>query len=171
MIVDDSILARCQELISYRFSDPQLLAQALTHSSAASARIHSNERLEFLGDAVLAMVICHEVYTDEPDLSEGEMTKVKSSVVSRSTCAQVTERLGLIGLMMLGKGVSSSAAIPSSLGAAVLEAVIGAIYLDGGLQPAREFILDQMADALDAALTSEHQRNFKSVLQQHAPGL
>jgi ribonuclease-3 len=166
--VTDSELERCQELISYRFQDPSLLSQALLHASAADSRSQSNERMEFLGDAVLGLVICQELYRRAPDLPEGELTKIKSSVVSRQTCAQVSDEHGITGMLRLGKGISASSVLPTSLGAAALEAVIGAIYLDGGLEPAREFILKRMGPAIDAAMASRHQRNYKSLLQQHA---
>jgi len=158
----------CQQVIGYEFSDPQLLRLSLTHASAAPTRTDSNERLEFLGDAVLGMVICQEIYQRDESLLEGQMTKIKSSVVSRQTCAQVADEIGLTGLLVVGRGFDSLAALPASLGAAVFEAVIGAILLDGGLAPAREFILDKMDEALDAAMQSEHQRNYKSLLQQYS---
>ena len=137
----DDRLERCTEIIRYRFSDPALLKQALTHASSAPTRTASNERLEFLGDAVLGLVICQEIFTSDPDLTEGEMTKIKSSVVSRGSCAQIADRLGLTELLILGKGVTSAAQLPSSLSAAVVEAIVGAMYLDGGLPAAREFLL------------------------------
>ena len=82
--MDEAALARCQEIIGYRFSDLDLLRQCLTHASAASRRVVSNERLEFLGDAVLGMVICEAIYTQQPELLEGEMTKIKSIFPSGS---------------------------------------------------------------------------------------
>ena len=166
--MNDSDLAKCQEIIGYEFSDPQLLRQAMTHASAANTRAESNERLEFLGDAILGMVICQEIYAREPDLLEGEMTKIKSAVVSRITCAEVAQAMGMTELLVLGKGVDNSSALPPSLAAATLEAVIGAMFIDGGFEAARRFILESMAEAIQAATESEHQRNYKSLLQQHA---
>lgn len=166
--MDQAILDRCQDVISYKFSNLNLLKQSLTHSSACATRADSNERLEFLGDAVMGLVICEEIFTRAPDLPEGDMTKIKSSVVSRETCAAVSAEIGLTELLHLGKGIILSSSMPSSLGAAVLESVIGAVYLDGGLEPAREFILTRMGSHLAAAMASDHQRNFKSLLQQYA---
>ena len=165
---DDTRLSKCQEIIGYQFRDRGLLKQALTHASAASTRTASNERLEFLGDAILAMVICQQIYTSAPELSEGEMTKIKSAVVSRSCCAKVADRLGLTGLLILGKGVTSASRLPSSLAAAVFEAIIGALYFDAGLAQTQEFILREMAEPLAGAMASPHHRNYKSVLQQYA---
>jgi len=165
--VKDDRLERCEQIIQYSFSNRGLLEQALIHASAAPTRLASNERLEFLGDAVLGMVICEEVYGSDDRLGEGEMTKIKSAVVSRSSCAKVADRLGLTGLLSLGKGVTAAANLPSSLAAAVFEAVVGAMYLDGGLEPAREFLLRELADLLEQATVSQHHRNYKSVLQQY----
>ncbi len=163
----DSVLAKCQEIISYRFNDVELLRQSLTHASAAANHSASNERLEFLGDAVLGLVICQEAFVRNPDLAEGQMTKIKSSVVSRQTCAIVAGELGIDDMLHLGKGIASSRRIPTSISAAVFESVIGAIYLDGGLEAAQKFIIDAMSDQIDQATSSEHQSNYKSLLQQH----
>ena len=82
---------------------PYYFTSALTHASLADARVNSNERLEFLGDSILGMVVCHELYHRFPDYLEGELTKIKSAVVSRRTCAQISRRLGLTKFLFLGK--------------------------------------------------------------------
>jgi len=161
-------VSRCQELLDHRFSDPEILARALTHSSVAHSRQDSNERMEFLGDAVLALVVCSELYDHCDELTEGEMTKVKSAVVSRNTCAVMAEEIGLCDQLFLGKGMSSRGQLPLSVAAAVFESIIGAIYLDGGMAPASEFILRHISSHIDQALANEHQQNYKSMLQQHA---
>jgi len=166
--VDREALKTCQDLIEYCFRDEGLLALALTHASVAPTRTQSNERLEFLGDAVLALVVCSDLYDSQPDLLEGEMTKVKSAVVSRQTCAAVAEAAGIADLLNLGKGIAGRNGLPPSVAAAVFEALIGAIYLDGGLDPARRFILRHVRPHIEEALANEHQRNYKSILQQHA---
>ena len=166
--MNEENLARCQEIVGYCFSNLGLLRQALTHASAACDRASSNERLEFLGDAVLGMVICEAVYLGEPELLEGEMTKIKSSVVSRQTCAWIADACGISELLHLGKGVGSSPELPSSVGGPGFEAVVGANYLDGGIDAARKFILEKMGGAIEAATASQHQRNYKSLLQQYA---
>jgi ribonuclease-3 len=167
-LVDPSALERCEKVFGYSFHNPDILALALTHSSVAACRLDSNERMEFLGDAVLGLVVCQELYERFSDLMEGQMTKIKSSVVSRRTCAEIAEALGLMDLMFLGKGMPGPTRLPQSVSAAVLEAIIGAIYLDGGLEPARKFILEKVGPYIDEAFANEHQRNYKSVLQQHA---
>jgi len=166
--VKQAAIEQCQKIIGHEFADPQLLITALTHASVASTRAKSNERLEFLGDAVLGLVVCHELYDHADELLEGEMTRIKSAVVSRQTCAAVAEGLGIHGLMTLGKGMSTPAGLPMSISAAVFESIIGAIYLDGGLAPARRFILQHLGAHLDEALANEHQQNYKSLLQQYS---
>jgi ribonuclease-3 len=166
--MDQASLDECQIIIGYRFSSPDLLMLALTHSSVAPCRLQSNERLEFLGDAILGLAVCDELYRCNEDLLEGDMTKIKSAVVSRQTCAQVAEGLDICRLISLGKGMSKPGELPLSVAAAVFEAIIGAIYLDGGLHPAREFVLQHMRPHIEVALANEHQHNYKSLLQQHA---
>ena len=165
---DPDILQEAERLIDYRFADRELLDRALTHASIADDRLLSNERLEFLGDAVLGMIVCDHLFKRHLDLLEGEMTKVKSAVVSRRLCARIATELGLEQLLRLGKGMRTRAALPSSLAAAVLEAVLGAIYIDGGMDAARGFLVPLIERHVDAAIRSGHQQNFKSVLQQFA---
>ena len=123
MPVPDDALQQCQETIKYRFADVSLLSTALTHSSISNQRMDSNERLEFLGDAVLGIIICEELYRLFPQQLEGDLTIRKSAVVSRRTCAQVAQKLGLARFLSLGKGISEQQDLPESLSAAVLEAI------------------------------------------------
>ena len=103
-----------------------------------------------------------ELYSCGPDLSEGEMTKIKSTVVSRSTCAEIAHEMGLVPMLVLGRGMPSLAKLPSSIAAAVFESIIGAIYLDGGIRAARRFILRTVRLHVEDALSNGHQRNYKS---------
>jgi ribonuclease III len=164
----DQAVVQCQEIIEYQFHEPDLLALALTHASLAATRLDSNERLEFLGDAVLGLVVCEALYLQNEDLLEGDMTKVKSSVVSRRTCAEIVRGLGLVETLMLGGEMADPSRVPESVAAAVFESIIGAVYLDGGLDAARTFILRHVQPHIDDCLTTDHQKNFKSMLQQHA---
>lgn len=166
--MDQAALDRSQVLLQYRFEDPQLLVQALTHASTAPSRLDSNERLEFLGDAVLGLVVCNELFNSYTDLLEGEMTKIKSVVVSREVCAAIAEDSRLSKLLSLGKGMAMADALPRSVAGAVFEAVIGAIYCDGGLEPARQYVLRMVRPWIDQAIEDEHKQNFKSMLQQVA---
>jgi len=167
-VVEQSTIEKCQDLIEYEFKNTELLELALTHSSVAPTRVESNERLEFLGDSVLGLVVCQNLYENCQSLLEGEMTKIKSTVVSRQTCSEVAESIGLSPLLLLGKGMTRSGKLPQSICAAVFESLIGAIYVDAGLDVAREFILRHISPYIEEALINEHQRNFKSLLQQHA---
>jgi ribonuclease-3 len=161
-------LARAQCLLGHTFNDPGLLRTALTHSSVANSRVESNERLEFLGDSVLGMVVCTELYHRFCHWLEGDLTKVKSVVVSRRVCAEIADKIGLTQLLILGNGVGVRHDLPNSLRAAVYEAVIGAMYLDGGLEPAREFIRRTVSEYLDPLADSQTHENYKSALQQYA---
>src|SRR3954465_7420047 len=163
-----TVLEDCQETIGYRFQKPELLRAALTHTSGANTRLGSNERLEFLGDAVLGLVTCEQLYLRFPDYQEGDLTKVKSVVVSRRTCARFSRALGLGEFLFLGKGMNGHAVVPASLLADVYESLVAAIYLDGGLGEARTFILRQLGPEIEAVAEEAHAGNFKSVLQQVA---
>lgn len=168
-VTEAQVLRDVQEIIGYSFKNPQLLAAALTHASVADARVNSNERLEFVGDAILGMVVCHELYERFPDYLEGELTKIKSDVVSRKTCAQIARKLGLPRFLFLGKGMSGRGQLPSSLAAAVYESLIAAVYLDSdSIEETRKFIQETASEHITQAAESEHQRNFKSQLQQYA---
>lgn len=160
--------ARAQAIIGYTFGDPALLITALTHSSGASSRVQSNERLEFLGDSILGMVICEELYRRYASWLEGDLTKVKSVVVSRRVCAQIADEIGLTGLLILGNGIEGGNSLPTSLRAAVYEAVIGSLHLDGGYEAAKEFILSTVSAHIDRWAAEENHENFKSALQQYA---
>jgi len=164
----DDALERCQEAIGYRFQNTALLASALTHASIAQNRLASNERLEFLGDSILGMVVCRYLYDNYPEYLEGALTKIKSAVVSRKTCAEIAEKIGLHEYLFLGNGISLRSKLPMSLSAAALESLIAAMAIDGGLERTAEFILRHMVPYISEAVASEHQQNFKSQLQQYA---
>ena len=166
--MDDQTRETVESAIGYRFRDPSLLELALTHASTAESRVNSNERMEFLGDAVLGLITVDLTFRRYPALLEGDMTKIKSHAVSRETCAKIAENLGLDGYLILGKGMLNSGVLPSSLAAAALEAIIGAIYLDGGFDAAANFVRPLVEDIVERAAQSGHQQNFKSVLQQHS---
>lgn len=161
-------LGRCERRIGYVFRDKNLLSSALTHASGAQHRLASNERLEFLGDAILGAVVCELLYVQYPDYLEGDLTKIKSVVVSRQTCAKISEALGLQEFLILGKGMSTHPSVPPSLLADVFESLAAAIYLDGGDPAAREFIARFMGPEIELAAAGELGGNYKSLLQQMA---
>lgn len=162
------MIDQAESVLDYRFVNEALLVEALTHASSAGDRRKSNERMEFLGDAILGFVVCEYLYAQYPRLLEGDLTKIKSAVVSRRTCAMVSKSINLAELLNLGKGMSGRPGLPQSVSAAVLEAIIAAIYLDGGMEAVRTFILRHMGPLIQEAAESSHHQNFKSVLQQHA---
>lgn len=167
-MIDNDLAARAQAVAGYSFSDVHLLINALRHSSGTDTRLESNERLEFLGDAVLGIVICDELFRQRTDWLEGDLTKVKSMVVSRRVCAEIADEVGLTSLLILGNGINGEADLPQSLKAAVFESIIGAIYIDGGLDAARAFILRHTAQHIERWSAGENRENHKSALQQYA---
>ncbi len=162
---EQNILEECQEAIDYRFHKPELLRAALTHTSGANTRAASNERLEFLGDSVLGLVTCERLFARLPDYQEGDLTKVKSVVVSRKTCAKFSQELGLGDFLFLGKGVSAYGEIPSNMLADVFESLVAAIFLDGGWTAAKEFVLRFIGPEIERVAAEAVCSNSKSQLQ------
>lgn len=160
-------LAACEvEVLRYQFRDRALLEKALTHASVARTRLESNERLEFLGDAILGGIICEILFQRFPEYPEGELTRVKSNLVSRNTCAALTEELGLTRFLLLGKGLAMNERIPVSILAGVFESVVAAIYLDGGFDAVRPFVERAFAAELERTTDFDQSKNYKSLLQQ-----
>jgi ribonuclease-3 len=159
----------------YRFRDRGLLAAALTHSSYLHEHpdqhwLEDFERLEFLGDAVVDLVIGEELYRRYPQATEGELTAMRAQLVSGAPLAQVAQRLGLPDRARLGRGEAETGGRGRvGLGASLFESVVGALYLDGGFAGARSFILDVMADIV-AATGAGAVRSPKTVLQEWAQG-
>ncbi len=158
------------ELI-YQFRDTGLLTTAMTHSSYANEHrdqhIQNNERLEFLGDSILGLVSADYVFHRYPDVPEGFLTKMRAAVVCEQTLYEVAKELGLDRLLLLGKGEENGGGRkrPSILADSV-EALIGAIYLDGGLESARAFILSFLPDKVDLAEKGGAFRDYKTALQE-----
>ncbi|MBN1419719.1 MAG: ribonuclease III [Planctomycetes bacterium] len=161
-------VTRCQERLGYRFRNPRLLLQALTHASIKTIDNPSNERLEFLGDSVLGLVVTEFLYNYLEHLDEGELTQIKSVVVSSAVLARESERLSLERFYWVGKGVTRKRQLPPSLRANVFEAVVAAIYRDAGIEPARRFILRNLYHHILAACADRGGKNYKSILQQMA---
>jgi len=163
--------AACEEQIGYRFADPKLLDRAMTHRSASNGRTAelSNERLEFLGDRVLGLVVAEALMVRFPMAREGELAPRLNAVVSREACAGVGVALGLDQQLIVDKSESTNGvAARRTLLANAAEAVLGAVYLDGGLRQAEKFVLRHWGSLLGAA--SETPRDPKSALQEWAQG-
>ena len=159
-----------EEKISYRFRDPELLRQALTHSSYANergwGRLGCNERLEFLGDSILGYFTAEYLYRGYPDKPEGEMTKLRAELVCETSLAKVAEELSLGEALLLGRGeeLGGGRGRPSITADAV-EALLAAVYLDGGAEEARRFVYTFiLSNAPRAAREGSH--DFKTLLQE-----
>ena len=162
-------LGDLQDRLGHRFADLALLQLALTHRSwcAENAGHGSNERLEFLGDAVLGLVVTDHLYGRFPDLPEGELAKARAWIVSAASLAEVAAELGLGDVVLLGKGEHHSGGRekPSIL-ADAMEAVLGAVYVDGGLEPARALVLDRLGDRIAEAADGPGGNDHKTRLQE-----
>ncbi len=165
---DQTLLNHCQAILDYRFKNLPLLRSALTHASGADHRLGSNERLEFLGDSILGAIVCERLYLKFPEYLEGELTRIKSVVVSRRTCAKISQRLGFEEFLILGKGMGSQDQTPSSILADVFESLVGAIYLDGGMEAAKRFIVTHIEAEIDETVDGQMGNNYKSNLQHVA---
>jgi ribonuclease-3 len=173
-----------EETLGYRFADPGLLEHALTHRSKAhedvSGGVRDNESLEFLGDAVLGLVIADRLFRECPDWNEGQKSKAKAMIVSTVSLAAMGEELGLGEYLLLGRGEEKTGGRRKrSLIADTLEAVIAAIYLDGGIAAAEEFLERCFRPQLDAVRAGglapgtmqDHKSAFQEYLQSHEMGL
>lgn len=166
-MLDDRMI-QLEQKIQYSFRNKQLLRQALTHSSCANEqkinKSEDYERLEFLGDAVLELVSSDYIYRQHPDMSEGKMTKYRSSIVCEPALAFCARELGLEQYIRLGKGEEATGGRQrDSIISDVMEAVIGAVYLDSGIDEAKEFIYRFVLSDL------EHKQLFydaKTILQE-----
>lgn len=166
-----SYLSRAEEIIGYSFRDRRLLNRALTHSSRANESSgrpgDGNERLEFLGDAVLELVMSEYLYERLPESPEGELIKTRSYIVCESSLAGICKGIGLNELLMLGKGAAQSgSAKRDSIAADLMEAVIGAVYLDGGQEAARDLIFRLLGTSADEAVSGRQIKDPKSKLQE-----
>ena len=159
-----------QQVLGIRFKDPSLLEQSLVHSSYVNENLGSgltsNERLEFLGDAVLGMVFADELYRQFPSSDEGELTQLRSNLVRRSTLADIAAVIGLGDYLYLGKGeeATSGREKPANLSAA-LEAVVAAIYLDQGWDAVKDFILRVFDSDIERFAGRENDVDYKTQLQ------
>lgn len=165
--------AALKETLGYDFQNHDLFIQALKHRSylpiSQEHRIHSNERLELLGDAVLGLVVVEFLYRRYPNKEEGELTNMKSLVVSRRILAKIARAMRLGSYLLLSEAEERSGGRNrASINSDALEAVIGAIYLDGGLENARQFIEEKILTNFDVIIKDELHTNFKSMLLEYS---
>ena len=160
-----------EKKLGYTFRDPQLLQSALYHSSYANEhrekKIQSNERLEFLGDAVLGLVTAEELYHRHPDLPEGDLTRIRAALVCEESLHEVALSLDLGSYLLLGRGEESGGGRerPSILADAT-ESVFAAVYLDGGMEEARRIIHRVLLDKEREEAVEERRRDYKTELQE-----
>lgn len=176
--LDTSQLKKIEALLGYSFKKKKLLYLALTHSSFKNEHVHlssqktdtaDNERLEFLGDTILSFVISKKLFTDFPAFSEGKLSKFRSILVSKGHLFKVAKELKLIRFLHLGKSERKGRiADKANILADSLEAIIAAVYLDGGMKNAERLINTHFAKYITLKRLSLLDRNYKSMLQEFA---
>ena len=166
--IDRKLQQEFEQKIGYSFENVKLLEQALTHSSYANecfwCKHQDNERLEFLGDSILGMVVADHLYRGHPDLPEGELTRIRSILVCEESLVEAARELDLGSYLKLGRGEEAGGGRErQSILADATEAVFAAVYLDGGIQPVRELIVRVL---LSQAPAAEERRDYKTTLQE-----
>ncbi len=165
----------CQTHLGISFRQESLLEMAFVHSSYLNENPgfagSSNERLEFLGDAILNFIVAEKLYEEFPELSEGNLTEIRASLVCRDTLAEIASSLELGDWLLLGQGEEANGgrARPSNL-ANAMEALVGAIYLEQGLARARRFIFRQLKPRLDKIKAGKRTPNYKALVQELVQG-
>ena len=172
MITDDN-LKRLQTILGVNFHDAFLLQEALTHSSYVNEnpRATSNERLEFVGDAVLGLILAEKLFHDHPDLAEGDLTKMRSQLICRASLAAIARTFNLGEYLFLGRGEEASGGGNKSANlAGAIEAIIAAVYLDCDWHSTQRFVLhlfkDSLASVCDERRSDDHKSRLQEVLQQ-----
>jgi ribonuclease-3 len=161
--------------IGYRFRDPRMPLEALTHRSFFNEHpsdVGHNERLEFLGDAVLGMIVAETLMQRMPLAAEGVLTASRARLVSEVSLANIAERLGIGGLLRLGRGEEKNGGrTKASILSDALEALVGAVYLEAGVATAKDVVAAWFCDALNAVVQSPHVHDVKTKLQEHFQAL
>ncbi|MEG0571184.1 MAG: ribonuclease III [Oscillospiraceae bacterium] len=163
-----------EDVIGYQFKNPSLLNEALTHSSYAhegKKSANNNERLEFLGDSVLSVIVTEHLFCNHKDYPEGELTKIRASLVCETSLFNFAKKINLGQYLKLGKGeiVSGGSQRPSIL-ADAFEAVIAAIYIDGGIEAARKYVMGFIPNDTDAKTNStlcDYKTSLQEIIQQN----
>jgi ribonuclease-3 len=171
----EDALSALERRVGYRFKDRGLLEQALTHRSRAAEDVSGaadNESLEFLGDAVLGFVVADRLFHQFPEYDEGQKSKIKAAVVSTQSLARHAEAISLGDYLLLGRGEEKTGGrLKSALLADTYEALVAAIYLDGGLEPAAAFLQRELNDAIDGGSDRPFVQDYKSALQERVQAL
>ena len=172
MIIDIKELKEFEKIINYKFNNVETLEKSLTHSSYSNEdKTYSkvnNERLEFLGDAVLSITVSRFIFDKFPEYPEGDLTKLRSQVVCEDTLSIVASNLSIGRYLLLGKGEEASGGRErKSILADAVEAIIAAIYIDGGYRKAEEFVLANLTKYIQLAVKGKIVTDFKSYLQEY----
>lgn len=167
-VLDPGRRAWCAQALGYEFQNETLLMEALTHTTYANEhpRARANERLEFLGDSVVGMVVAAHLFAKFPDLPEGELTRIRAAVVCEPSLAARARALGLGQRMRFGRGEAVTGRDRDSTLSDGFEAVVGALYLDGGLEAAQRFVLRELGPLVDAARQGLVRVDYKTQLQE-----
>ncbi len=157
-----------EQKIGYAYKNPALLETALTHSSYANEKhTESNERLEFLGDSVLSIIVSDYIFKNLAGKREGALTKIRASLVCEQSLAEISKKISLGEIMLLGRGEEMTGGRQrASIIADAFEAVLASIYLDGGFEAARKWLLNLMGDAIEDAINGNMYDDYKTMLQE-----
>lgn len=167
-VFEGELLAHVERVLGHRFANPGLAIQAITHSSAKDKDRSCNERLEFLGDAILGHAVSEYLFAKFPEHEEGQLSTMKSAIVSAKTLSARAEGLELDRVIILGRGLKEKKSLPRSILCNAFEALIAALYLDAGYEAARAFILRSLEPKIAEILGDRHEKNYKSLLQDYA---
>ncbi|MGE4159591.1 MAG: ribonuclease III [Planctomycetota bacterium] len=164
--MDERLRLKLEGVLGHTFRNPRLLQTAVTHASLRKVEKTCNERLEFLGDAALGLVVTQLIYRKYPSADEGELTRLKSNLVSRRTLAIMIRELKLQNALQLGPGVPD--ALSDALLANLFESLVGALYLDAGMRKTRSWLEGLFRGRVTIVELNRHERDHKSILQQLA---
>lgn len=161
-------MENAEKLIGHKYKNPKLLERALTHSSYANeCRVKDNERLEFLGDSVLSIIISDYIFHKMANVAEGDLTKFRASLVCEQSLDRVAKKISLGSLIRLGKGEERMGGRErASIVSDAFEAVLASIYLDSGIETAREWLLNLMMDEIKEVLSGKRCGDYKTMLQE-----
>lgn len=166
---DAQKIRKLEKKIGYVFKDKTLILTALTHKSYANQySVESNERLEFLGDSILAYVITHELYFKKTNKAEGDMTKMRAYIVCEDSLYNVAQKIEADKIIRVGTSQEKSVMTSKAILADMVEAIIAAIYCDSNLKQAKRFILKYLNKTIDYAITSKILEDYKTVFQESA---
>jgi ribonuclease-3 len=164
----DDIAVTLGSRIGHTFRNPSFALQAMTHSSSKDKDRPSNERFEFFGDAILGLIVSEYLFHTYPRYEEGDLSTMKSVIVSAKTLSVCAEELGLDKVVLLGRGLADKKNLPRSILGNAFEAVVAALYLDDGFERAKSFVLTNLAKHIAHIAEDKHEKNYKSLLQDYA---